>query len=204
MFHTTKTQRAYLYFAHTLLESNYALEQIAFVGGDRDKAQPFFLKLLEGCTFLPCKKHVKDNVMWKIADLGLTSIKCELLKDIFGDERKKERGIIDSETTEEFLAKMESVCNKWDKIEGDVTGKTPEFPRYFQRNIQDDMMNGMLFPVHRQAGLKNEFFYNNVQESSNFVYKSKVKEMKVVEGAGYSLTQTARGMREQLSMGTAK
>jgi len=30
-----------------------------------------------------------------------------------------------------------------------------------------------------------EFFYNNVQESNNFVYKSNVKEMKVVEGAGY-------------------
>ena len=53
MFHTTKTQRDYLYFAHTLLESNYALERIAFVDGDRDKAQSFFLKPLKGCTFLP-------------------------------------------------------------------------------------------------------------------------------------------------------
>ena len=185
MFHTTKTQRDYLYFAHTLLESNYALERIVFVGGDRDKAQSFFLKPLKGCTFLPCKKHVKDDITRKIADLGLTSIKCELLQDVFGDEWKKERGIIDSETTEEFLAKVESVSSKWDKIEQDVTGKTPEFSRYFQRNIQDDMMNGMLLPVRRKAGLKDEFFYNNVQESSNFVYKSKVKEMKVVEGAGY-------------------
>ena len=185
MFHTTKTQRDNLYFAHTLLESNYGLERIAFVGRDRDKAQSFFLKPLKGCTFLPCKKHVEDDITRKIADLGLTSIKYELLRDIFGDERKKERGIIDSETTEEFLAKVESVSNKWDKIELDVTGEMPEFSRYFQRNIQDDMMNGMLLPVRRQAGLKDEFFYNNIQESSNFVYKSKVKEMKVVEGAGY-------------------
>ena len=59
MFHTTKTQRDYLYFAHTLLESNYALERIVFVGGDRDKAQSVFLKPLKGCTFLPCKKHVE-------------------------------------------------------------------------------------------------------------------------------------------------
>ena len=105
--------------------------------------------------------------------------------EIFLEMSGRKRGIIDSETTEEFLAKVESVSNKWDKIEQDVTGETPEFSRYFQRNIQDDMMNGMLLPVHRQAGLKDEFFYNNIQESSNFLYKSKVKEMKVVEGAGY-------------------
>jgi len=173
MFHTTKTQRDYLFFAHTILESNYALERIAFVGGDRDKVQSFFLKPLKGCTFLPCKKHVEDDITRKIADLGLNSIKCELLQDVFGDERKKERGIIDIDT-EEFLAKVESVSSKWDKIEQDVTGKTPEFYRYFQRNIQDEMMNGMLLPVRRRAGLKDEFFYNNVQESSNFIY-TKVK-----------------------------
>lgn len=51
--------------------------------------------------------------------------------------------------------------------------------------IQDDMMSGMLLPVRRRAGLKDEFFYNNAQESSNFVFKSKIKEKKVVEGAGY-------------------
>lgn len=52
MFHTTKTQRDYLYFAHTLLESNHSLEQIVLGGGDRDKAQSLFLKPLKGSTFL--------------------------------------------------------------------------------------------------------------------------------------------------------
>ena len=185
MFHTTKTQRDYLYFVHTLLESNYALERIAYLGGDRDKGQSFFLKLLKGCTFLPCKKHVEDDIARKIADLGLTSIKFDILQDIFGDECKKERGIIDSETTDEFLAKVESVSNKWDKVEEDITGKTSQFSHYFQRNIQDDMLSGMVLPVHRRAALNDEFFYNNAQESSNFVYKSKTKEKKVVEGSGY-------------------
>lgn len=115
----------------------------------------------------------------------MTSIKFDILQDIFGDECKKERGIIDSETTDEFLAKVESVSNKWDKVEEDITGKTPQFLRYFQRNIQDDMLSGMVLPVRRRAGLNDEFFYNNAQESSNFVYKSKIKEKKVVEGSGY-------------------
>ena len=47
------------------------------------------------------------------------------------------------------------------------------------------MMGRMLLPVYRRAGLKDKFFYSNFQESSNFAYKSKVKEMKVIEGAGY-------------------
>lgn len=40
------------------------------------------------------------------------------------------------------------------------------------------MMNGMLLPVRRRAGLEDEFFYNNARKSSNFVLKSKIQEMK--------------------------
>ena len=42
MFHTNKTGSDYLYFIHILLEVDYALEHISFVGGDRDKAQSAF------------------------------------------------------------------------------------------------------------------------------------------------------------------
>ena len=79
------------------------------MGGDRNKAQSSFLKPLKGCTFLPCKKHVEDDISRKIADLGLPSIKREILDDIFGSEQKKEKGIIDSESAEEFMVKVESV-----------------------------------------------------------------------------------------------
>ena len=65
-----------------------------FVGTVRNKEQSFLLKPLNGCTFLPRKKHVVDDITRKIARLRLTSYKCELLQDIFGDEQKKERGII--------------------------------------------------------------------------------------------------------------
>ena len=69
--------------------------------------------------------------MRKIADLGLNSVKSEILQDIFGGERRREKGIINSETAYEFMAKVESVSNKWDKMEEDVTGKSPQFARYF-------------------------------------------------------------------------
>ena len=45
MLHASKTGNDYLYFIHTLLECNYELERINFVGGDRDRAQSSFLTL---------------------------------------------------------------------------------------------------------------------------------------------------------------
>lgn len=165
MFHTTKTQKDYLYFAHTLLESNYALERIVFVGGDRDKVQSFSLKPLKGSIFLLCKKHVEDNIMEKITDLGLNSIKCELLQDVFGDEWKKERGIIDSDTTEEFLAIVESVPSKWNKIERD------------EETYRMTWWMACCYLYVEELGWRMNF---STIMSKRAVHKSKVKEMKVV------------------------
>ena len=94
----------FLSFIHTLLECTCELERVAFVGGDRDKAQTNFLKPLKGCTFLPCKKHVRDDITRKIADRGLSAVRKGILE--------LEKGIIDSDSGEEFLAKVESVSAK--------------------------------------------------------------------------------------------
>ena len=151
----------FLYFIHTLLECSYELERVAFVVGDRDKAQARYI--LKGCTFLPCKKHLEDDITRKIADLGLSAVRKEGLEDIFGSDSKLEKGIIDSESGEEFLAKVESVSTKYDKLEEDITKKEPRFSRYFQRHVEEDMKNGMLLPLKRKPGLNDEFFYSNVQ-----------------------------------------
>ena len=47
-----------------------------------------------------------------VADLGLSLLKEEILKDSFGSEARKEKGIIDSESTHEFLASVESLSLK--------------------------------------------------------------------------------------------
>ena len=41
----------------------------------------------------------------------------EVLRDIFGDERNKEKGIVDSTSRDEFLAKVIAVTDKWDSTE---------------------------------------------------------------------------------------
>ncbi|KAJ7373251.1 hypothetical protein OS493_012840 [Desmophyllum pertusum] len=186
MFHCRKTAKDYRYFAHTLLEADMALECISLVGGDRDKAQSGFLLPLKGTTFLPCKRHVKDDISRKLTDLGLTTLRVDILKDIFGDDCTQEKGIVDSKSDEEYAAKVESVCLKWDDMEQKHTKKEPQFSHYFRVYVEDDLKTGMLLTVRRSAGFNNDFFYNNAQESSNFVYKTKIKETKVFEATGYS------------------
>lgn len=72
------------------------------------EAHASFLKPLKECTFLPCKKHVEDDITRKIADLGLSAVRKEILEDILGSDGKLEKRIIDSESGEEFLAKVEA------------------------------------------------------------------------------------------------
>ena len=151
MLHTSKTSNDFLYFIHTLLECSYELERVAFVGGDRDKAQASFLKPLKGCTFLLCKKHVEDDITRKIANLGLSAVRKEILEAIFGSDSKQEKGIIDSESGKEFLKKVESISARWEELEEDITKKNPRFSRYFQCHVEEDMKNRMLLPVRTKA-----------------------------------------------------
>ena len=82
MLHVCKSENEFKYFAHTLLEHNDKIKHRAFVGGDRDKAPQGFLSPLRGCTFLPCKKHVEDDIIRKLSDMGLNDMKMEVSKDI--------------------------------------------------------------------------------------------------------------------------
>ena len=186
MLHVRKSEKDFKYFAHTLLEHNDKIKRIAFVGGDRDKAQQGFLSPLRGCTFLPCKKHVEDDITRKLANLGLNDMKMEVLKDIFGSEKEREKGIVDSISEDEFVAKVLSVADKWERLEKGIhPGKEPQFVQYFRDCIEEDMKEGMLLSTRRKAGLNDEFFYNNAQECSNFKYKSKILEEKMNTSPGY-------------------
>lgn len=132
------------------------------------------------------QKHVEDNISRKIDDLGLKDMKKEVLLDIFGSDKRKEKGIIDSLDKDEFVAKVDSLVEKWKSMEkGIFPEKEPRFAAYFGDHIEEDMNDGMLLSTRRKAGLKDEFFYNNAQECSNFKYKSKIQEAKVSTTPGY-------------------
>lgn len=162
MLNVRKSEKEFKYFAHILLDHNYKIKCTAFVGGDRDKAQQGFLSPLRGCTFLPCKKDVQDDIIRKLSNMRLNDMKMEVLKDIFGSDKDKDKdkGIVDSTEEDEFVAKVSSKADQWDGIEQRIhSGKEPQFSKYFRECIQEDMKEGMLLSTRRKDDLGDEFFF---------------------------------------------
>lgn len=118
--------------------------------------------LLKRCTFLPCKKHAADDISRQLVKLGTKEEKDEILMDIFGSEGNQLKGLIDSTSENEYLAKVISVTSG--TLEQKKTPhKAPEFSVYFHRHIKDDMRDGMLLHVRRSAGLGDKFFLQQRQ-----------------------------------------
>ena len=96
MIHTDKGSEAFRYFFSTLKGPNRDIENILFVGCDRQKAIVNGLSSeLPIAQFLACTKHVKDNIKRKMSSLLIhENVQAEFLMDIFGDRSNK--GLIDS------------------------------------------------------------------------------------------------------------
>ena len=85
MFHVKQDASQFHYFANILLEANYQFEQVRYIGGDRSQSQQAFLRPLKGAQFLPCKKHLEDDMTRKMSALGMeVAEQCDVLKDVFG------------------------------------------------------------------------------------------------------------------------
>ena len=106
--------------------------------------------------------------------------KKNIISDIFEDHVSCKKGLIDSESVSDFHDKLEILRDKWCSIE-----KGSKFFNYFQIHISNDMKVGMLSPVRKKIGLKDNFYYNNEEECSHFKYKCKLRENKAVTSTGY-------------------
>lgn len=84
LFHVCQDESQFFYFSYTLLEVNYGFEKVRFIEGDRDKAQKGFLKPLKGVTYLPCKKHLQENMKAKMQSLQLSG--TEKNNYVFGND----------------------------------------------------------------------------------------------------------------------
>jgi hypothetical protein len=69
--------------------------------------------------------------------------------------------------------------SEWDKRERNTRKtKDPKFFTYFNRNIAVDMKEKMLLPVRRNAGLGDNFYYNNASESMHDRIKKRIRQIK--------------------------
>ena len=181
MIHTNESADDFHYFASTLKERNRDIENILFVGSDRQKAiENGISAQLPIAHFLACSKHVEDNITRKMALLNISGeAKSEILADIFGERRCSTKGLIDSESDEEFDAKLMSLKEQWDDAETRSSRcKTPEFYTYFLHHIASDMKAKMMLPVRRLAQLGDDFYYNNGPESINSALKKEIDKQK--------------------------
>ena len=65
-------------------------------------------------TVIVCKKHAEDDVDRKLTSLGITgSSRDEFMADIFGWERTKEVGLIDSKSPEDLHTKLFALEQVW-------------------------------------------------------------------------------------------
>ena len=112
----------------------------------------------------------------KMAALGIQE-KANYLIEIFGD--RTSRGLIDSESREEFESRLLQLKDVW---ENRPTGD--EFYTNFVAHIAEDMKCKMIFPIRRAAGLGDKFFYNNSTESTNSSLKSEVEQSKHATAPG--------------------
>ena len=132
-------------FSHTLIEEKPEFQSLQLVGSDRDNALKGFWFPLTSARFLPCTKHVKDDILKQINELHLGDAKQEFIRDIFGDDQREETGLIDRINSEDFDNRLESLASKWNAIEEAVTGKNAsKFADYFKLRIAEDMKRGML------------------------------------------------------------
>ncbi|CAB4002048.1 Hypothetical predicted protein, partial [Paramuricea clavata] len=181
MFHVSEKKEDFVYFGQTLVQQNESIENVRFIGSDRSSALKGFMQPLKGAVLVPCTKHVKDNIERQFKTLGVNEKdKKSILFDIFGNTTLSRKGLIDSESVDDFDAKLEVLSTKWVRLDKGV-----DFLNYFQVNISDDMKVGMLPSVRREIGLNDNFFYSNAEECSHFKYKCKIREHKALTATGY-------------------
>ena len=171
MLHTDEKEATFHYFASTMREVNSDIQNILFVGSDRQRSiENGIGPQMPLAQFLACKKHVEDNIKMKLATLGIQN-KSDVFVDIFGDSTS--RGLVDCESSEDFDCRLLQLQCSWESM---PHGK--EFYSYFLTHISEDMKSKMLLPVRRAAGLGDKFFFNNSTESINSSLKGEVEKRK--------------------------
>jgi hypothetical protein len=101
------------------------------------------------------------------------------MKDIFGSETTKEKGLIDCLSATEFDAKVLHLKPEWKMREMEAQNTSePQFSHYFDIDLSHDMKERMILPVGRRVGLGDKFFYDNATENINHRFKVAIRNEK--------------------------
>lgn len=159
LVHTRKNEDTFSYFGATLTGLDKELKNVRFIGLDREEAvESRMSPFLNVSTWWACKRNVEEDCRRKLSTLGISQENSSpFLQDIFGCDAKKEKGLIDSESVDDFDAKLESLEKIWNVREKKARARkwNSEFHKYFLKHVAQDMKKKIISPVRRQAENKS-------------------------------------------------
>ena len=117
MIHMQTKAESYKFFGSSIVSLDDELSNIPAIGSDRNVAlREGFSSCFPIATHLCCKGHLEQDIRRKMRDLGISQFHEKLfLQDIFGWEAKKELGLVDAVSRDEFDAVLESLYPVWKK-----------------------------------------------------------------------------------------
>ena len=175
LLHKTKDEAAFRYMATCMTRACPDTSNVIAFGSDRDKAlYQGFSRSIPNAVHLLCTKHLQDDIQIKLTAMGISGqYRADFMADIFGCEKKQERGLIDSRDKEEFRDRLTKMKETWEKRELSARNTTvAQFYPWFLKYQAKDMEEKALLNVRQKAGLGEEFFYNNAVESSHHTLKT--------------------------------
>ena len=172
--HVKKDFQAYHFFASSLVSKRPELAQLQCFGTDGETALvKAFSAVFTKAVHLRCFLHFRQNIERKLQEFGVSSaVIKEYRRDIFGDPRSLQVGLVDVSSKSELENKLASLEKKWNDLEKPFHSPQ-EFYEWFQENSLDVIADCMIRPLREQVGLGSPpaSYYTNDIESKNNILK---------------------------------
>ena len=184
MIHMQTKAESYKFFGSSIVSLDDELSNILAIGSDRDVAlRKGFPSCFPIATQLCCKGHLEQDIRHKMRDLGIGQFHEKFfLEDIFRWEAKKELGLVDAVSRDEFDAVLESLYPVWTKRELETrqltSEESTEFYSYFLNYVAENMKSMMIASVRNKTGFDDSFFYNNPKSMNNRI-KTRMEKKKL-------------------------
>ena len=185
MIHMQTKAESYKFFGSSIVSLDDELSNILAIGSDRNVAlRKGFSSCFPIATQLCCKGHLEQDIRHKMRDLGIGQFHEKFfLEDIFRSEAKKELGLVDAVSRDEFDVVLESLYPVWTKRKLEArqltSEESTEFYSYFVNYVAEDMKSMMIASVRKKTGFDDSFFCNNDPESMNNRIKTRMEKKKL-------------------------
>ena len=175
--HLRKKFESYYFFASSLVGLKSSLCDLRAFGTDGEKAlASAFETVFRKAIHLRCFLHLRGNLESRLRGYGIPKhVQIEFIRDVFGNPKELEDGIVDAGSPAEYEAMVRSLQVIWDDREKEYNNP-PQFFQWFLSNCKNEIRETMLKEKRIASGLGDppEPFYTNDVESQNNVIKHQI------------------------------